>query len=290
MAYPPVQAPHLAISAAIRHTAMRGGRRLTPYRTEVCPMSDDAKAPVSLLAADAPGRGFRTNHPESFASRMAGRDKRPIGDLFGLTNFGVNIHAPCARRQFGFGARANEAGRVRLYSRRAPDPVHQLWPSSASARYVRRLQEPEPATPTASSTRPRRRSSPSKSATAPPATRSITLATTSRSSRSTGGDGRRTRMGRLTKRANGWPPTGRSRGSRPVVKQATGFDRVRRRSTSDRLRRPAGGCSRSSATAGNTRSAAHFQLTGRGSRQHKPCRNPPRPARGVFVRGLRPCG
>jgi hypothetical protein len=103
-------------------------------------MSDDAKGPVSLLAADAPGRGFRTNYPESFASRMAGRDKRPIGDLFGLTNFGVNIHAPCARRQFGFGARAHEAGRVRLYSRRALDPVHQLWPSSASARYVRRLQ------------------------------------------------------------------------------------------------------------------------------------------------------
>jgi uncharacterized cupin superfamily protein len=54
-------------------------------------MSDDAKRPVSLLAADAPARGFRTNYPEPFASRMAGRDKRPLGDLFGLTNFGVNI-------------------------------------------------------------------------------------------------------------------------------------------------------------------------------------------------------
>jgi uncharacterized cupin superfamily protein len=54
-------------------------------------MSDDAKRPVSLLAVDAPARGFRTNYPEPFASRMAGRDKRPLGDLFGLTNFGVNI-------------------------------------------------------------------------------------------------------------------------------------------------------------------------------------------------------
>ena len=54
-------------------------------------MSDDANRPVALLAADAPARAFRTNDPEPFASRMAGRDKRPLGDLFGLTNFGVNI-------------------------------------------------------------------------------------------------------------------------------------------------------------------------------------------------------
>ena len=54
-------------------------------------MSDDANQPVALLAADAPARPFRTNYPEPFASRMAGRDKRPLGDLFGLTNFGVNI-------------------------------------------------------------------------------------------------------------------------------------------------------------------------------------------------------
>ena len=54
-------------------------------------MSDDANRPVALLAADAPARALRTNYPEPFASRMAGRDKRPLGDLFGLTNFGVNI-------------------------------------------------------------------------------------------------------------------------------------------------------------------------------------------------------
>jgi uncharacterized cupin superfamily protein len=54
-------------------------------------MSDNANRPVALLAADAPARAFRTNYPEPFASRMAGRDKRPLGDLFGLTNFGVNL-------------------------------------------------------------------------------------------------------------------------------------------------------------------------------------------------------
>jgi len=54
-------------------------------------MSEDVKRPVALLAADAPARGFRSNYPEPFASRMARRDKRPLGDLFGLRNFGVNL-------------------------------------------------------------------------------------------------------------------------------------------------------------------------------------------------------
>ena len=54
-------------------------------------MSEHEKRPVALLAADAPARPFGTNYPEPFASRMAGRDKRPLGDLFGLANFGVNI-------------------------------------------------------------------------------------------------------------------------------------------------------------------------------------------------------
>ena len=54
-------------------------------------MSHNADRPVALLAADAPPRAFRTNYPEPFASRMAGRDKRPLGDLFGLANFGVNL-------------------------------------------------------------------------------------------------------------------------------------------------------------------------------------------------------
>ena len=47
--------------------------------------------PVALVAADAPPRTKPTNYPEPFASRMAGRRKQPLGDLFGLTNFGVNL-------------------------------------------------------------------------------------------------------------------------------------------------------------------------------------------------------
>ena len=47
--------------------------------------------PTAIRASDAPARAKQTNYPEPFASRMAGRLKRPLGDLFGLTNFGVNL-------------------------------------------------------------------------------------------------------------------------------------------------------------------------------------------------------
>ena len=47
--------------------------------------------PVSITAADVPVRSRPSVYPEPFASRMAGREKRQLGDLFGLTNFGVNL-------------------------------------------------------------------------------------------------------------------------------------------------------------------------------------------------------
>ena len=48
-------------------------------------------SPRPLVAAEAPPRAKASNYPEPFASRVAGRTKRPLGDLFGLTNFGVNL-------------------------------------------------------------------------------------------------------------------------------------------------------------------------------------------------------
>ena len=54
-------------------------------------MSNDAKRPVALRAAEAPARLKSSNYPEPFFTRMLKRDKRPLGDLFGLTNFGVNL-------------------------------------------------------------------------------------------------------------------------------------------------------------------------------------------------------
>lgn len=51
----------------------------------------NANVPVAVVAALAPLRTKPSNYPEPFASRMAGREKRPLGDIFGLSNFGVNL-------------------------------------------------------------------------------------------------------------------------------------------------------------------------------------------------------
>src|SRR6266446_879108 len=68
--------------------------------------------PVALAAADAPARKTRSNYPENFVSRLGDRLKRPLGDPFGLTIFGVNLttlpsgamsalrHAPTRPDQF----------------------------------------------------------------------------------------------------------------------------------------------------------------------------------------------
>ncbi|MFC3219750.1 cupin domain-containing protein [Tianweitania populi] len=45
----------------------------------------------AIIAADAAPRIKPSNYPEPFASMMDGRIKRPLGDLFGLKNFGVNL-------------------------------------------------------------------------------------------------------------------------------------------------------------------------------------------------------
>jgi len=54
-------------------------------------MANTADHPVAIEAAQAPLRVRPSVYPEEFAARVAGREKRPLGDLFGLTNFGVNL-------------------------------------------------------------------------------------------------------------------------------------------------------------------------------------------------------
>jgi uncharacterized cupin superfamily protein len=55
-------------------------------------MSAEPKlSPIAIEAASAPPRIKPSNYPEPFFSRMAKREKRPLGDLFGLKNFGVNL-------------------------------------------------------------------------------------------------------------------------------------------------------------------------------------------------------
>ena len=50
----------------------------------------DAK-PLAVRAAEAPPRTKPSNYPEPFFSRMLKREKRQLGDVFGLKNFGVNL-------------------------------------------------------------------------------------------------------------------------------------------------------------------------------------------------------
>lgn len=45
----------------------------------------------ALVAADAPPRTKPSNYPPVFAAKMIGRLKRPLGELFNLKNFGVNL-------------------------------------------------------------------------------------------------------------------------------------------------------------------------------------------------------
>ncbi len=47
--------------------------------------------PIAIPAAFAPARLKPSIYPAVFAARVAGREKRPLGDLFGLRAFGVNL-------------------------------------------------------------------------------------------------------------------------------------------------------------------------------------------------------
>jgi uncharacterized cupin superfamily protein len=55
-------------------------------------MSKDT-TPIAIHAHHAATRTKLSNYPEPFASRMAGRVIRPLGDAFRLSNFGVNLTA-----------------------------------------------------------------------------------------------------------------------------------------------------------------------------------------------------
>lgn len=52
---------------------------------------ENKKAPLAVPALDVPPQSRPSLYPEPFASMMTGREKRRLGDLFNLTNFGVNL-------------------------------------------------------------------------------------------------------------------------------------------------------------------------------------------------------
>jgi uncharacterized cupin superfamily protein len=49
------------------------------------------KPPVALNASDVAPRPKPSTYPAPFAPLVSGREKRPLGEAFGLTNFGVNL-------------------------------------------------------------------------------------------------------------------------------------------------------------------------------------------------------
>ncbi len=55
----------------------------------------DTKPPIALRAADFPPRQRPSVYPPEvlarYAAALAGREKRPLGERFGLTRFGVNL-------------------------------------------------------------------------------------------------------------------------------------------------------------------------------------------------------
>jgi uncharacterized cupin superfamily protein len=50
-----------------------------------------ANPPLAVFGEEIPPRARPSNYPPAFAIRMQGREKRPLGDLFGLQSFGVNL-------------------------------------------------------------------------------------------------------------------------------------------------------------------------------------------------------
>ena len=66
------------------------------------------RPPAAVTAIDCAGRES-TVIPAEFASRLAGRFKRPLGDQFGLTHFGVNLTTLAPGSQSALRHRHSEA-------------------------------------------------------------------------------------------------------------------------------------------------------------------------------------
>jgi len=54
-------------------------------------MAASDQKPLAVAARDVQPRTKPSNYPEPFASRMAQREKRQLGDAFELAKFGVNL-------------------------------------------------------------------------------------------------------------------------------------------------------------------------------------------------------
>jgi uncharacterized cupin superfamily protein len=91
----------------------------------------EAKPPAAIAASSVPPRARPSIYPAPFLPRVAGREKRALGDFFGVKNFGVNLtrlapgaesalrHAHAKQDEFvylleGTPTLVTDAGRTRL--------------------------------------------------------------------------------------------------------------------------------------------------------------------------------
>ncbi len=63
---------------------------MSPARTAGAPGAE-SNHPAAVSALEVAPRTRPSNYPAPFATRMAGREKRALGEVFGLANFGVNL-------------------------------------------------------------------------------------------------------------------------------------------------------------------------------------------------------
>jgi hypothetical protein len=64
-------------------------KRSTPINLPVEASMSERKTPTAVVAAEVPARSKPSVYPEPFASRMAGRKKRQLGEVLGLKNLPV---------------------------------------------------------------------------------------------------------------------------------------------------------------------------------------------------------
>jgi len=85
--------PNGSLNADVPHAVLRpgSGPPVSLYKSTMEDVVSEQVFPTAAVAAEVPPRPAKTIYPEPFASRVAGREKRVLGDLFGLKNFGVNL-------------------------------------------------------------------------------------------------------------------------------------------------------------------------------------------------------
>lgn len=102
-------------------------------------MPGDKLRPLAVVAAQMPLRTKPSPYPEPFFSRMSRREKRPLGDLFGLKNFGVNLTRLAPGGESSLLHRHSRQDEFVYILERKSYPRHRVRGGGPVARHVRGL-------------------------------------------------------------------------------------------------------------------------------------------------------